>query len=190
MRAADFGRVECMRLLLEKNADVALASMSGDAALHRASYEGHSECLRLLIGNNADVQCNDEGGHMGLTLAAPNADVNQPAPNANVNQPGQFGFTAAHLACKKGNVECLRLLIEINADVDCKNVDGYTGLMVAAHEGHPECVKVPSCSWRMVQTSTLRLSKSPITSTQLHPCMQTPTSSSIDGMGLPYRIAL
>jgi ankyrin repeat protein len=146
MSAAGFGRVKCMRLLLEKNADVALAGINGYMALLRASGRGHSECLRLLIENNADVQCKSDDGYTGLTLAAlkghPGCVRVMMEAKADVNQQCLNGWTGSLLACEKGNVECLRLLIGNKASVDCKNVDGDTGLMVAARKGHPGCVRV------------------------------------------------
>jgi ankyrin repeat protein len=83
MRAAGFGRVECLHLLIEKNADVGCKSEGGSTGIFLAAFKGHPECVKILIEAKADV-----------------------------NQPGQFGFTGAHVACEKGNVDCLRLLIE------------------------------------------------------------------------------
>jgi hypothetical protein len=51
-------------------------------------------------------------------------------------------MTGVHYACQNGNVECLRLLIDNNADVDCKTENGETGLLMAVFNGHPKCVKV------------------------------------------------
>jgi ankyrin repeat protein len=146
MRAAGFGRVECMRLLLEKKADVATTCNNGGTALISASYEGHSECLRLLIESNADVDCKNEDGDTGLIVAAGNGHAECVSvlieANADVNQPGLGGWTWFLWACEKGNLECLRLLIMNNADVDYKTENGETGLIVASENGHPECVKV------------------------------------------------
>jgi ankyrin repeat protein len=87
MLAAVFGRVDCMRLLLEKNADVASATAStgGTALLHAALY-GHPECVQLLVEAKAGVN----------------------------SQADQEGWTGVYCACQDGNVECLRLLIKKN----------------------------------------------------------------------------
>jgi ankyrin repeat protein len=120
--AAFSGRVECMRLLLEKNADVALTYTDGRTALHQAAAFGHPECVLLLI-----------------------------EAKANVNQATEDGFTGIHWACQNGEVECLRLLVENKADVDCKNEVGETGLILAAHYGDSECVKVMMCVKVMIE---------------------------------------
>jgi ankyrin repeat protein len=62
------------------------------------------------------------------------ADVN--------NQDRAWGTTSFMSAADSGRVECMRLLVENNADVDCKDEDGATGLMVAACNGHSNCLKV------------------------------------------------
>jgi ankyrin repeat protein len=42
MRAADFGRVECMRLLLDKKADVALTTNESWTGIHYACCKGNA----------------------------------------------------------------------------------------------------------------------------------------------------
>jgi ankyrin repeat protein len=113
MCAATFGRVECMRLLLEKSADVAVTDNDGRMALPKAASFGHPQCVQLLLEANADVDQVDEDGSTGLIWA-----------------------------CLEGHLECLRLLIENKADMDCKDKYGDTGLILAAYFGHPECAKV------------------------------------------------
>jgi ankyrin repeat protein len=111
MRAAHFGRVKCVRLLLENNADVALASIEGDTALHRASSKGHLECLRLLLENSADVDYKTKDGHTGLIMATDG-----------------------------GHTECVEVLMEAKADVDCKDVDGRTAFTLAIERKFFDCL--------------------------------------------------
>jgi ankyrin repeat protein len=114
INSAQDGRIECTRLLLEWNADVAiLGGIDGMAALHKASSKDEPECLQLLIEANADV-----------------------------NQRTMLGSTGLHHASQSGNVKCLRLLIENKADVERTSMMGNTGLIYAALNGHLECVKV------------------------------------------------
>jgi ankyrin repeat protein len=61
----------------------------------------------------------------------------------DVNQGNLSGMNGLLLACGYGKVECLRLLVEDNADVGCKDTKrGNTGLILAAMKGHSECTEV------------------------------------------------
>jgi ankyrin repeat protein len=61
--------VECMRLLLEKNADVTIANQNGDTGFTMAAWYGHPKCLKLLIEANADVNHQNNNGLTGLHSA-------------------------------------------------------------------------------------------------------------------------
>jgi ankyrin repeat protein len=111
--AAEYGSAECMRLLLEKNADVSLLDHFGQTALIKAAWKGHAECLKLMIDAKADV-----------------------------NQQPDKGATGIHWACQEGHVECVCLLIDSKADVQGQTLSGLTGLMMAAAKGHLECLKL------------------------------------------------
>ncbi|KAJ1382996.1 ankyrin repeat-containing domain protein, partial [Ochromonadaceae sp. CCMP2298] len=52
------------------------------------------------------------------------------------------GATAVHLACVKGHLDVLRLLLEKGADTDAKDVDGMTALHWASQQGHPEVLRL------------------------------------------------
>jgi hypothetical protein len=61
---------------------------------------------------------------------------------ADLNQVGQYGWIGIHFACQKGNVECLRLLIENKADVDFKNEDGDTAFTAAINDQNINSLEV------------------------------------------------
>lgn len=46
--AASEGRVDCIRILLEKNVDVNMLDEKGFSAMYYAAWEGHLQCMRLL----------------------------------------------------------------------------------------------------------------------------------------------
>jgi ankyrin repeat protein len=67
MESSVAGRVECIRLLLEKNADVQLRNKNGETGLTLG--EGHLDCLQLMIEAKAEVnQQNYNDLHVALTL--------------------------------------------------------------------------------------------------------------------------
>jgi ankyrin repeat protein len=55
MESSIVGRVECVRLLLENNADVQLHVEHGETGLILAAWKGQLDCLQLMIDAKADV---------------------------------------------------------------------------------------------------------------------------------------
>ena len=45
-------------------------------------------------------------------------------------------------AAKKGNIEVVKLLLKENTDVNIRNEDGWTALMLASHNGHMQVIEV------------------------------------------------
>jgi ankyrin repeat protein len=88
-----------IRLLSNKNADVALTENDGRTALIRAAAYGKHKCIQLLLGANVDVNQGD----------------------------GVDGWGGLHWACHTGHPECLRLLIKNKADVNCEEQKAWTG---------------------------------------------------------------
>ena len=59
--------------------------------------------------------------------------------DADVNKPG---WTPLHYAATKGHLAVMRLLLDENAYIDAASPNGTTPLMMAAHYGTPEAVKL------------------------------------------------
>ena len=53
--APGMGRVDCVKLLLEKGAEVDIAGEQGSTPLMVACHNGNLECARVLIEQGADV---------------------------------------------------------------------------------------------------------------------------------------
>ena len=111
--AADQGHSECIRLLLDRNADIESKDNSGSTALLVATEKGHLESVRLLLDRNADIESKDINGRTAFLVAA-----------------------------KKSRLECIRLLLDKNADVESNDDSGWTALGIAAMSGHLECVRL------------------------------------------------
>lgn len=54
---------------------------------------------------------------------------------AKVNSRNGSGWTATHIAAKRGNIKLIRILAEAQADLDIPDDNGMTPLLVAAAEG-------------------------------------------------------
>ena len=65
---------------------------------------------------------------------------------SEINAVNDRGRTALHLACCNSNtvstIECVKLLIDANADVNIKDDDGYTALYYASIKNHNETIDI------------------------------------------------
>ncbi|KAM4747543.1 cortactin-binding protein 2 [Rhinophrynus dorsalis] len=110
--AAANGHTDCIELLLMSGAQVDAAVFNGFTALCTAATQGHSKCAELLIAHNADINYAD-GGQTPLSLA-----------------------------CKNGNCEIVKLLLEAGADRSITTKDGWTPIHVAVDSGNTDCLNL------------------------------------------------
>uniref|UniRef100_A0A0P6J266 Cortactin-binding protein 2 n=2 Tax=Heterocephalus glaber TaxID=10181 RepID=A0A0P6J266_HETGA len=111
--AAKNGHTDCVRLLLNAEAQVNAADKNGFTPLCAAAAQGHFECVELLI-----------------------------AYDANINHAAAGGQTPLYLACKNGNRECIKLLLEVGTDRSAKTRDGWTPVHAAVDTGNEESLKL------------------------------------------------
>ncbi len=109
MVAANYGRVETARTLIDFGADLDAQDMQGDTALTRAASFGHTELASTLI----------EAG-------------------ANLDVIGQRGRNALMMAVASRNNEIVRLLIEAGADQTGRDAEGKTVTELAEAYGNAE----------------------------------------------------
>jgi ankyrin repeat protein len=107
--AAEHGRLEVVRLLLEGGADPSCADSNGTTALMLAArIDGQPEVLRLLLVRGAAV---------------------------DAVRPGDGG-TAFHSACYFNQPDCAEALARAGCDVGLKTKNGETGRQLAERQGH------------------------------------------------------
>lgn len=112
MYAAESGKVEVVKILIDAGAEVSKASRRGGTPLGMAAQAGRVEVMRYLVSRGAD----------------PNAAV----PPAMV--PLAYAASA-------GKIDAMRALIELGADVNRANQGGWAPLMHASQWGPAESVK-------------------------------------------------
>ncbi|XP_055276779.1 cortactin-binding protein 2 isoform X1 [Moschus berezovskii] len=105
--AAKNGHTDCVRLLLNAEAQVNAADKNGFTPLCAAAAQGHFKCVELLI-----------------------------AYDAHINHAADGGQTPLYLACKNGNKECIKLLLEAGTDRSVKTRDGWTPIHAAVDTGN------------------------------------------------------
>ncbi len=103
MTAARDGHLAICRLLIDKGAQLEAKDMLSSTPLHWAAIEGHVEIVRLLCDRGADVEARDRWGSRPL-----------------------------HDAARNGHISVVKELVEErNAEIDARDDDGMTALLLA-----------------------------------------------------------
>mmetsp|Transcript_6220 Transcript_6220/g.9703 ORF Transcript_6220/g.9703 Transcript_6220/m.9703 type:complete len:321 (+) Transcript_6220:100-1062(+) len=111
--AAEFGRVEIVRLLVESGASVHLATMEGAMPLHNAASSAKTKVISLLYEMNADFNATDDEGDSPL-----------------------------HYAIRDSRVDSVRALLQYGADPSQANDDGESPLEFAQELGEHDIAKL------------------------------------------------
>ena len=103
---------DIVKLFMESDFDLDFQDPLGETALHVAARYGHEDCARLLLSGTSNQKASTE------------------IPE------NTFGWTALHTACVDGNLNVVELLVDAGADVDRKDLSGWTAKEHAALRGH------------------------------------------------------
>ena len=145
-KAAYWGNLGVVRVLLEFKADVNVHNNSGSTPLHGAASRGHLGVVRVLISEfKADVNVHNNNGVTPLheAVSRDHLDVVRVLSEfkADVNVHDNSGVTPLHEAASRGNLVVVRVLSEFKADVNVCSNSGSTPL---ASRGHLDMVRVLS----------------------------------------------
>ncbi len=154
--AYDNGKSDIVDLLLSHGADVNIkTTYQEQTLLHAAVEQGDVEIVKRLIvlGAKLDVKDNDmlNGPKSPLQMAVAFEDIECTKAlienGANVNimfSEGIGGNTPLHLAVMAGNMDMIQLLLNNDADVNAKTINGKTPLHLAVDfsKGETEIVKL------------------------------------------------
>jgi len=113
---------EIMELLIEKGADIYSIAQDGVNALIKAIFgvlsdSGSIEAVQLLI---------DEGMDVNYAIEAENAN----------------GYTALMFAVRWGEIDVIKYLISVGADVNAKADEDSSPLSIATEEGFTEIIEL------------------------------------------------
>lgn len=138
-------RIDCVRLLLSRNARIDPQSDADHIPLNLACQHESIEVATLLLERHATLLPDAEGlfpqhlvarssqtADLLLLLGKHGADLNQ--------RDKLYQWTPLFHAASEGKVNCLRALLESGADPDALDEKGLTAMYYATWEGHLECM--------------------------------------------------
>ncbi|XP_041658594.1 ankyrin repeat and SOCS box protein 10 isoform X1 [Cheilinus undulatus] len=135
---ASRGFTDCLRLLLQRGANVDLAP-GGTTALHESCENGHPECTKLLLVHGANANAVSEEGLMPLHVCS------SPESLECAKYLLQYGAaingrtldeddTPLHVAARSGLPDHVDLYLHYGAAVDKENDEGLTPLNAACSQ--------------------------------------------------------
>lgn len=139
MEAIVNGDMAKVNVLLEKGVDVNAKDDRGSTALIIAASTGNLEIAKALLNRGADVNIQDKDGMAALmeALMGNHIAIAQLLLEKGANTDDKTLF----LAVWKGHRSIVDAILKSGIDVNIRNIDGKTPLMIAAEEGHTAVVE-------------------------------------------------
>ncbi|XP_045295159.1 fibronectin type 3 and ankyrin repeat domains protein 1 isoform X1 [Leopardus geoffroyi] len=148
MVAAQKGYTRLVKILVSNGTDVNLKNGSGKDSLMLACYAGHLDVVKYLRRHGASWETRDLGGCTALHWAADGGHCNviewmiKDGCEVDAADTGSGWTPLMRVSAVSGNQRVASLLIEAGADVNMKDKDGKTPLMVAVLNDHEELVQL------------------------------------------------
>jgi ankyrin repeat protein len=147
-RAAAHGRLQVVKLLLQRGAEADARGRLGGTALYWAAKGGWVEIAICLLSHGADAKARDTYGKIPLIVACGKGHLGvvrvllQHMGEVVLQATDDRGTTALHWAAKGGWVEMATFLLSNGADATRRDMSGNIPLLVACSEGHLGVVRV------------------------------------------------
>ncbi|XP_062537231.1 uncharacterized protein LOC134205710 [Armigeres subalbatus] len=137
--AALYGKVDVLRILIEKKAEIDVRNSFGNTPLYFAASNGHTDVVDLLIEKGADTELTVQSNGTAMHAAAFYGEVEVLnaliAKKANIHAKDEYGWTPLHTAAERGHLDAVNLLIEKGADTERSTESDGTAMHVAASKG-------------------------------------------------------
>jgi ankyrin repeat protein len=137
MAAACKGNITIMTLLLHFGADPTAVNPVGYTALHFATQHNRVDAVKLLLANHADVTQTDRIGmnatHIAVILGHCDVLVELLLEDEADINVGHYrsALPLLHMAVNKGQMQCLEILLQYDADHSIENRHGRSALHYA-----------------------------------------------------------
>jgi len=140
MAAAQRGRADIVKLLLDHKADANAAGRDGGTALMLAAENNQPEIVKLLLDRGADPNRQDNNGWTALLKAAyqGNAKCIEIIASHTKLELDRALLVATLMERK----DAVKVLLDNGAEVDFRASDGRTPLILAAGKGNKEIVEL------------------------------------------------
>lgn len=133
IRSVKCENLEAMTLLLERGSDVNARNAKGETAMHYAAQCPSEEFCQILIGFGADIEALDMDQDTPLMWASMHGSISAAITllEAGANPNYHHSSPAIFYAANYGYPEVGDILCAFGAEIDLKDLDGYTPTMGA-----------------------------------------------------------
>ena len=137
---------DVVQVLIDAGADIETKNCDGRSPLHLASILGELTTVKMLVKAGADVRATDAERDTCLTLAAYDGHTDTVRylvglPEVDLNHQDSNNFTALHFAVQEKRADVVQVLIDAGADIETKDDEGRSPLLLASIEGELTTVK-------------------------------------------------
>ncbi|CAH0002197.1 unnamed protein product [Clonostachys byssicola] len=141
--AASSDSQDTVKLLLEKGADLEAKNSSKETALALAATHGRTSIAKLLLDKGACFDAKDGGSKSPLLLAAMNrhTEIARHLLDLGATFGDKDMQKSLCRAAEFGPTSMVELLLERGGEVETKDKEGCTLLILAAKNGHEDTVK-------------------------------------------------
>ena len=145
--AAEAGRCESIKVLLDSGMDINLRDDFGRTPLHCASDQRHTLAIELLLDRGADPNARDNEGMILIHGAAEAGDerlMRRLLGDVRVNFMATTvrGRRALHYAAMMGHASIVRMLLDVGEEIDARDGGGGTALHLSTFFGKEDVVRL------------------------------------------------